>query len=113
MTPPLWTPSPDRIAASQLDTFRITVNARHDLNLGDSDALHAWALAEPERFWDTVWDACGIVGNKGTAIMKRAGFLDTKFFPEASLNFAENLLVGPADASEIAIAFEREDGIRD
>lgn len=112
MNAPLWTPSPDRIAASGLDTFRITVNARYDLSLDDSDALHQWSLAEPAKFWDSVWDATGIIGDKGTTVLDAKGFLDTKFFPDAQLNFAENLLMGPADRSEIAIAFEREDGLR-
>jgi acetoacetyl-CoA synthetase len=112
VTSPLWTPSPDRIATSGLDSFRVSVNARYDLALAESDELHAWSLAEPEQFWDTVWDVCGIIGDKGTTVIDAKGFLDTRFFPEASLNFAENLLVGPADLSEIAIVFEREDGLR-
>ena len=112
MTTPLWTPSPDRIAASGLDSFRVSVNARYDLALAESDELHAWSLAQPEQFWDTVWDVCGIIGDKGTTVIDAKGFLDTRFFPEASLNFAENLSVGPADQSEIAIVFEREDGLR-
>ncbi len=112
MTSPLWTPSPDRIATSGLDSFRVSANARYDFALAESDELHAWSLAEPEQFWDTVWDVCGIIGDKGTTVIDAKGFLDTRFFPEASLNFAENLLVGPADQSEIAIVFEREDGLR-
>jgi acetoacetyl-CoA synthetase len=112
VTTPLWTPTADRIATSGLDFFRNSVNARYDLAIADSDELHAWSLAEPEQFWDTVWDVCGIVGDKGTTVIDAKGFLDTRFFPEASLNFAENLLVGPADQSEIAIVFEREDGLR-
>ena len=88
------------------------MNARNDLTLLDSDTLHAWSLQQPELFWDAVWDATGVVGDKGSVVIDRLGFLDTRFFPEAQLNFAENLLVGPADQSEIAIAFEREDGLR-
>jgi acetoacetyl-CoA synthetase len=112
VTTPLWTPSADRIATSGLDSFRASVNARYDLALAESDELHEWSLAEPEQFWDTVWEVCGIIGDKGTTVIDAKGFLDTRFFPEASLSFAENLLVGPADQSEIAIVFEREDGLR-
>ena len=97
---------------SGLDSFRVSVNARYDLALAESDELHAWSLVEPEQFWDTVWDVCDIIGDKGTTVIQPKGFLDTRFFPEASLNFAENLLIGPADQSEIAIVFEREDGLR-
>jgi acetoacetyl-CoA synthetase len=109
---PLWTPSPERVATSNLDAFRHTVNARFDLALGDSDALHAWCVAEPASFWSTVWDVTGILGDQGSVVIEPGTFLGTRFFPEASLNFAENLLVGPADSSEVAIAFEREDGLR-
>ena len=38
--------------------------------------------------------------------------LGARFFPEARLNLAENLLVGTPDASDPAIVFQREDGQR-
>ncbi len=116
MNEPLWTPSPSRVASSRLDGFRHSVNAPNDLRLVDSRALHRWSLEQPDAFWSAIWDNCGVVGNKGVVALVSGDVSDplrtSRFFPQAKLNFAENLLVGPADQSEPAIVFEREDGQR-
>ncbi|MFN8831815.1 MAG: acetoacetate--CoA ligase [Labrys sp. (in: a-proteobacteria)] len=105
---PLWTPSPDRIAAAGITAFREAANARFGLTLADSRDLHRWSVAHPGAFWSLVWDFCGVIGEKG---MTDAADLDrmpgTRFFPEARLNFAENLL-RRQDARD-AIVFRGED----
>ncbi len=45
---PLWTPSPARVAASQVMDFMARANARHGLALADYRALHGWSVAAPE-----------------------------------------------------------------
>ena len=109
---PLWTP----VAATttRMDGFRHTIAARFDADVPDTIALHRWSVEHLAEFWDAVWDDCGIVGTKGTVAFDSGGGSITggRFFPEARLNFAENLLAGPRDAGEIAISFLREDGER-
>ncbi|MDO9175890.1 MAG: hypothetical protein Q7V62_13875, partial [Actinomycetota bacterium] len=39
---PLWTPSPERVAASRMEEFRREVAARHP-EVVDSVALHNWS----------------------------------------------------------------------
>ena len=51
----LWTPSPERIAQSNLATFRRAVGRNSD----DYMALHAWSVDQPEAFWTAVWDFGG------------------------------------------------------
>ena len=48
---PLWTPSPERVARSNLTRFRQRLAARRDLRLADYASLHRWSLERPDMFW--------------------------------------------------------------
>ncbi len=102
MTAPIWTPSPDRVSGSNL--FRFAAAHGH----ADYPELHAWSITEPAAFWSAVWDDLGVVGDKGETVIESADTIqDTRFFPEARLNVAENLLAhrGP----DPAMVFHSED----
>ena len=53
---PLWTPSPERIAAANVTAFRRAAERRWGVPLPDYEALHAWSVAQPEPFWTSVWE---------------------------------------------------------
>jgi len=107
---PLWTPSQASIDAANLTRFIAQVNQRHGLSLQDYGALYQWSLDEKELFWSETWDFCGIVGDKGERILVDADRIeDALWFPDASLNFAENLLRKKND--EVAIYFRAEDQV--
>jgi acetoacetyl-CoA synthetase len=105
---PLWVPSPERAAGAQVTHFRQEANRRHGLDLGDYAALHRWSVEDPAAFWDLVWDFCGVIGSKGE---RRATDLDrmpgARFFPDARLNFAENLMRRSDEGD--ALVFQGED----
>ena len=88
-----------------------------ELGLPDSVALHEWSVRHPDRFWDLVWRRCGVVGDRGDgpAVVRGEGIRDDRFFPDARLNYAENLLAGGRrqGASATAVVAVREDGHRD
>jgi acetoacetyl-CoA synthetase len=107
---PLWTPSPERAAASQVMDFMRQVNARHGLALRSYKELHGWSIAHADLFWDQVWDYCGVVGEKGARrLIDGDKMPGATFFPDARINFAENLLrkTGPGDA----LVFRGEDKV--
>jgi acetoacetyl-CoA synthetase len=114
VTAPLWTPSPAVAATTRLDSFRHTVAARYDADVRDSVALHRWSIDHLGAFWQAVWDDCGVRGDQGPVCFDPGDGSITggRFFPGGRLNFAENLLAGPADAGTTAIYFHREDGVR-
>ncbi len=87
---------------------------RRRVGVEDVAALHAWSVGDPGAFWREVWDACGVVSPPGARAFDSGdgSLVGARFFPDASLNLAENLLVGPADDDAPAIVFEREDGQR-
>jgi acetoacetyl-CoA synthetase len=103
----LWTPSVARIAASNLARF----SARHGFGPTDYSALHAWSVAEPEGFYGDLWDFAGVLGEKGSiAFVADDDLTKVRFFPEARLNYAENLLREPDD--RLAVIAHRDDGTR-
>jgi acetoacetyl-CoA synthetase len=107
---PLWRPSPERVAHSQLAAFRAEANRRHGLALADFRELHAWSVAQIADFWDLVWDFCGIVGEKGERRLTDGDRMPgARFFPDAKLNFAENLLARPGNGD--ALIFRDEDNL--
>jgi acetoacetyl-CoA synthetase len=109
---PLWTPSADRIAASAMTKFRDYCAVKNAVSLADHDAFQQWSIDERGAFWSAVWDFCGVKGGKGARELVHGDImLDAWFFPDASLNFAENLLVGTG--SDDAMIFRGEDKVHD
>ena len=89
-----WQPSRERAEASALAAF-----ARRAGFAGDYAALHAWSIREPEAFWPLLWDTLGIIGDRGARVIGGGAQLaDARFFPDAKLSFAENLLRRRDDA---------------
>ncbi len=61
-------------------------------------------------FWSDAWDFFGVIGHKGERFFEPGTeLIDARFFPDAQLNVAENLL-GRNDDS-VAIVFRGESGI--
>ena len=110
---PLWAPSPERAAASNMAAFMKFVNERHGTKLADYAALHRWSVDAMEEFWVAVWDFCGVIAEtRGeTVIADKAKMPGARFFPEARLNFAENLL-RHSDEPGDAIVFWGEDRVK-
>ncbi|WP_339650778.1 acetoacetate--CoA ligase [Halopseudomonas pelagia] len=94
MQQPLWTPSPERIAATRMDAFRRFVNQRHALALVDYPALHAWSIAERAAFWQAIVDYFEVRFSQPASqvLIEQPSMPDASWFPGARLNFAEHLL---------------------
>ncbi len=100
----LWRPSPERIAASNLARF-----CRQVGQTADMAALYRWSIAEPEAFWRAVWSFAGVIGEGPgrVGIENPDKMPGARFFPEARLNYAENLLRRRDDTD--ALIFRGED----
>lgn len=105
---PIWSPGEIQIFDSKMMQFARWASNKWDRSLTNSDELHAWSIDHMEEFWDSVWDFCGVVGEKGERIIANPGKMPgTQFFPDARFNFAENLL--KKTGSETAMIFRGED----
>ncbi len=125
--PPLWTPSPERLRASNLaaftawlaerghgrehglDNLAAAISAHGRMSGEGYEALWRWSVSEQEAFWSAAWDWFGIVGEKGgRAFVPGREMHDARYFPGARLNVAENMLRRSDDAP--AIIAGSEDG---
>ncbi|HXF18504.1 MAG TPA: AMP-binding protein, partial [Burkholderiales bacterium] len=108
----LWQPSTSRIADANITAFIKLINKRWQAGVADSIALYEWSVAQPEQFWTAVWDFCGVIAERrGERVLvdghKMPG---ARWFPDAKLNFAENLLRRRDD--ETAMVFWGENKVR-
>ncbi|MEZ5668475.1 MAG: acetoacetate--CoA ligase [Alphaproteobacteria bacterium] len=112
MSQRLWTPDARRIAEAQMTAFRTVAAATAGRDLPDYAALHRWTVADPGAFWRLWWERAGVVGNGPGGVSLRDGerMPGAAFFPEAQVNFAENLLRRDDDGD--AIVFWGEDMVR-
>lgn len=94
MQAPLWTPSPERIQASHVWSFMQSVNNHYGTDLKDYSSLWQWSVDHSEAFWSHFWDFSGIQSScKGTPVLADGDRMPgARWFPDARLNFAENLL---------------------
>ncbi|HET9446449.1 MAG TPA: AMP-binding protein, partial [Steroidobacteraceae bacterium] len=109
---PIWSPSPERIARAKLTRFMNFVRERHRAPLLDYAALHRWSIEFPENFWRALWDFCEIrAQTQATQILEDGNRMPgARWFVDARLNYAENLL--RRDDDHPAIIFHNERGQR-
>jgi acetoacetyl-CoA synthetase len=89
---PIWTPSPKRVAASNMQRF-LVAHAEHLESL-DYSGLYQWSLAQPAPFWRAVVDFCGLrMRTRERLVVENLDDMpNARWFPGATLNYAENLL---------------------
>ncbi|MFN3628935.1 MAG: acetoacetate--CoA ligase [Casimicrobiaceae bacterium] len=112
---PIWTPSAQRIARARMTAFVEQLRSRYGQAFPDYWSLWRWSLANKEVFWREVWAFCGVVGEPGERVLVDGHLMPgARWFPEARLNFAENLLA-PAQArpNDPALIFANERGERE
>ncbi|WP_120993014.1 acetoacetate--CoA ligase [Stutzerimonas urumqiensis] len=113
MQQPLWTPSADRIADTRMDAFRRFVNERHTLDLADYPALHQWSIDQRPAFWQAIVEFFDLRFHATPRAVLEEGpaMPDARWFPGATLNFAEHLLRRRDDRP--ALVAIGEDGSRE
>ncbi|MBM3601166.1 MAG: acetoacetate--CoA ligase [Alphaproteobacteria bacterium] len=113
MERPLWQPSAERIAATNLVRFIAAVEREWGYRGGaDYRALHRWSIENPDKFWRSIWSFCGVIAETqgGRILVDRDKMPGAQYFPDAKLNFAENLLRRRDDGD--AIVFWGEDKVK-
>jgi len=101
----LWQPNPLTVGDTRMAQF---IQAMGQGSYGDT---WQWSVDQPEIFWSKIWDFCGAVGEKGTQIVLDADKMPgARWFPEARLNYAENLLQRRDDGE--ALVFWGEDKVK-
>src|SRR4051812_32170392 len=111
MNEPMWKPSPERIAQANVTAFMHAVQKQHGAAVRDYDALWRWSIGQPEAFWSAVWSFSRVIGDAGKRVVVDGERMPgAKWFPDARLNFAENLLRRRDDTP--ALVFRGEDRVQ-
>ena len=66
---PLWQPSPEQVAATNIARFMERVGERTGAELTDYPGLHRWSIENRDAFWSAVWDEFGVIGEKGGRVL--------------------------------------------
>src|SRR5687768_2916647 len=108
----LWSPSERAVEEAQVTQFARQMVRKHRLELNTYPDFHRWTVENPEVFWNEVWDFCGIIASrKGSTVLVDGDKMPgARWFPDARLNYAENLL-RRGDRGD-ALVFWDERGLR-
>lgn len=110
---PLWRPSEAAVAAANMTKFRTQVARDWQIGLKDTDALWAWSTEQVDRFWISLWRSCDVIGEMGRPALKDGDKMPgAQFFPNARINWAENLLRFSRGNPRDAIVFWGEDKVK-
>ncbi|TNC82511.1 MAG: acetoacetate--CoA ligase [Oleiphilus sp.] len=117
MNTPLWQPDPERIEQSRFREFSDYCKQNHGFSASRSPQalyqdLHTWSVTHPADFWQAVWNYFRVKGDPGPrAHIAAKDIRQHQWFPEARLNFAENLLW--QDDAALALIERGENGRRE
>ena len=91
--PVLWTPPADVRGSTRIGAYLDWLERERGLRFTDYDALLRWSIDDLDAFWSSVWEhfAVGATGRAGTALADDR-MPGAKWFPDASLNWAEHCL---------------------
>ncbi len=94
MSTPLWQPSQAQIDDAEITRFRKRVEKDWGVSLADTRELWRFSVTELEKFWTSVWDDADLIAEtRGERVLIDADKMPgAKWFPDARLSFAENLL---------------------
>ncbi len=106
---PLWRPTQEQIEDTALHKFKARIENKTNKSFKDYHSLWQWSTNNIPEFWNEVWDFCGIIGEKGSHLLENENdMLTAQFFPEAQINYAENLL--KKCDNDTALIFRTEEG---
>lgn len=111
--PRLWQPTDQQIANTNLKDFEnYLVEQNLSAHFKDYFQLHHWSVQQSDLFWSALWDYCQVnAKQKGQTIVDKAAHIkDWRWFPQAQLNYAENLLT--TNTPQEAIVSYLENGQR-
>src|SRR5499427_8835530 len=91
---PLWRPSPERIEEANVTRFARQAIRDWKLGINDYPAFYRWTTERPEQFWESLWKFAGVrSAAKGSRVLVDGDRMPgARWYPDARLNFAENLL---------------------
>ncbi len=111
---PFWTPDPENRELSQMMSFIKELQRQGEEIDSSFDSLHSWSIQSPDKFWKALSSFAGLrFSEKETQVLQAGDELyQTKWFPGAKLNFAENLIAHGEKNAKTALTFWNENGFQ-
>ncbi|MBI2254362.1 MAG: acetoacetate--CoA ligase [Proteobacteria bacterium] len=111
----LWQPSEAVVAGANMTKFRTQIARDWQVDLHDTAALWQWSVDEIENFWLSLWRYCDVIadGPHQPVLADGDKMPGAKFFPNAKINIAENLLRFSKSGDDTdALVFWGEDKVK-
>ncbi len=110
MTQALWSPSAERVKNACISRFMQLIRQQHDAAVLDYQSLYRFSIESPQAFWRAIWEFGGVIGSPGKRTVEHFERMPgAQWFPDARLNFAENMLRYRDDQQ--ALVFTSETGV--
>lgn len=99
---PLWAPTPDSIAHSNIGGFMAWLRQRGVGPFDSYDALWRWSIDDLAGFWQAVWQFFDVHASRPyTDVLDSSTMPGTKWLVGAELNYAEHILRHQGDRPAI------------
>ncbi len=108
----LWKMDEKDLEKSNIASYSKFVEQNYKINLGyDFNKLWKWSINNPVNFWKSIWNFTKVEGEIGKNLFEKSDiFYKNRFFPEAKLSYAKNLL--KKNNSDPSIIFYSENGYK-
>jgi acetoacetyl-CoA synthetase len=109
---PLWQPTDDQVCATRMYEFQNLAETHTGRTFADYPEFHRWTWEENQTFWPMLVKYADVkLSDQGARVVADAEKMPgARWFPDAKMNFAENLL-RRRDAAP-AIIFRGEDQVK-
>ena len=114
----LWAPDAATIERARITHYARWLRDTRQVSLPDAshhggyDDLWRWSVADPGRFWVSIWDYFDVLGQRGSGGVLSGGQMpDVTWFAGSTLNYARNALRhARTDPGRIAVSYDSEAG---
>ncbi len=106
--PVLWSPPPDIRERSRIGRYLDWLATARGLRFATYDELWRWSIDEPGAFWRSIWDHFEVISHdQPTASLVDARMPGARWFPGATMNYAEHALRLPGRAPDDIVVIGR------
>ena len=97
-------PDPDDVSQARVQGFLRWLATERDVELSSWDELYRWSVDSLEDFWVAVWDYFGVQAHAPyRTVLESRAMPGARWFPGATLNYAEHCFGTDQDAAEVAV----------
>ena len=97
-------PDPENVERARVQDYLRWLRVERGVDLASWDDLQAWSVRELEDFWASVWDYFAVKAHTPhEQVLESRVMPGTRWFPGATLNYAEHCFGEAEDADRVAV----------